>query len=117
MVNADTYDRNRDWCWSSRGQSPAQALVQAEHFSSVQIARTRIDDRSGNYGIDWRHYALGPVALNFLSVTPQQVRRTCAMTSSATPSCANTDAMLQPATTARANRLRRFKILNNCFLQ
>lgn len=81
MVNADAYDRNTDWCWSSRGQSPAQALVQAEHFSSVQIARTRIDDRSGNYGIDWRHYALGPVALNFLSVTPQQVRRTCAMTS------------------------------------
>ncbi len=76
---AETLSRDADWRWASTGISPAQALMRTEELSSSQIARVQIDDRSGRYKIAWQHYGMGPANLNFLTVAPQQVRRTRSM--------------------------------------
>lgn len=55
MINAEAFSREVDWHWPSHGLPATQAVQYAEDFSSLQIARTAIEDPTGAYRINWQH--------------------------------------------------------------
>ncbi|WP_066765265.1 helix-turn-helix domain-containing protein [Sphingobium sp. CCH11-B1] len=72
-----TISNGSDWSWSS--VSTSRALAETEELTSREIGSTRINDESGQYRMLWQHYEMGPVGLNFLTVSPQRVIRNQSM--------------------------------------
>jgi AraC-like DNA-binding protein len=68
--------RDADWLWSSANIPTDKALKETEELCAKLIADSRISAGSDRYRLDWRHYGLGPLGLNFLKGTPHRVVHT-----------------------------------------